>query len=134
APCGSGVAACACRGPNGVYCVVVPGGRVMTGLVCTRLPAPRPHRRGVAAVVSVLAVLACGDIITCAPAFAQQQLQLFNFPPSAPPRPKSKIAIERDKAGEQQQMLVKANEIDYDYANHRVSAVGNVQMYYRNST
>src|SRR5450756_2559286 len=31
-------------------------------------------------------------------------------------------------------MLVKANEIDYDYANHRVSAVGNVQMYYRNST
>src|SRR5450759_4909178 len=102
----------------------------MTGLVCTRPPAPRPrpHRRGVAAVVSVLAVLACGDMITCAPAIAQ--VQLFSFPQSPPPRPKSKIAIERDKAGEQQQMLVKANEIDYDYANHRVSAVGNVQMYY----
>jgi hypothetical protein len=71
----------------------------MTGLVCTRPPAPRPrpHRRGVAAVVSVLAVLACGDMITCAPAIAQQ---IFNFPQSAPPRPKSKIAIERDKAGE----------------------------------
>ena len=31
-------------------------------------------------------------------------------------------------------MLVKADEIDYDYANHRVAAVGNVQIYYRNST
>ena len=103
----------------------------MTGPVCARPPAPRPHRRGVAAVFSVLAVLACGDMMTCAPAIAQQ---VFNFPQSPPPRPKSKIAIERDKAGKQQQMLVKANEIDYDYANHRVSAVGNVQMYYRNST
>ena len=103
----------------------------MTGPVCARPPAPRPHRRGVAAVFSVLAVLACGDMITCAPAIAQQ---IFNFPQSPAPRPKSKIAIERDKAGKQQQMLVKANEIDYDYANHRVSAVGNVQMYYRNST
>ena len=28
-------------------------------------------------------------------------------------------------------MLVQANEIDYDYANHRVSAVGNVQIYYK---
>ena len=27
------------------------------------------------------------------------------------------------------QMLVKANEVDYDYTNHRVAAVGNVQIY-----
>ncbi|HEY1474073.1 MAG TPA: LPS-assembly protein LptD [Pseudolabrys sp.] len=46
----------------------------------------------------------------------------------------SPIAVEREKAGNQQQMLVKANEIDYDDVNHRVSAVGNVQIYYRNST
>ena len=31
-------------------------------------------------------------------------------------------------------MLVQAREIDYDYANHRVSAVGNVQIYYGGST
>ena len=31
-------------------------------------------------------------------------------------------------------MLVQASEIDYDYANHRVSAVGNVQIYYGGST
>ncbi len=30
-------------------------------------------------------------------------------------------------------MLVQAKEIDYDYANHRVSAVGNVQIYYKGS-
>jgi LPS-assembly protein len=31
-------------------------------------------------------------------------------------------------------MLVKAREIDYDYTNHRVAAVGNVQIYYGGST
>ena len=31
-------------------------------------------------------------------------------------------------------MLVQANEINYDYANKRVAAVGNVQIYYGNST
>jgi LPS-assembly protein len=103
----------------------------MAGPACARPPAPRPHRRGVAGVIAVLAVLACGGLFTCAPAFAQQ---IFSFPQSPPTPPKSKIAIEREQAGKQQQMLVKANEIDYDYANHRVSAVGNVQIYYRNST
>jgi LPS-assembly protein len=103
----------------------------MAGLVCARPSLPRPYRRGIAGLIAVLAILACGDVFTCAPALAQQ---VFSFPPNAPPRPKSGIAIAREKAGSQQQMLVKANEIDYDYTNHRVSAVGNVQIYYRNST
>ncbi len=34
----------------------------------------------------------------------------------------------------QPQMLVQANEVDYDYNNDRVSAVGNVQIYYNGST
>jgi len=29
------------------------------------------------------------------------------------------------------QMLLRANEIQYDYPNERVSAVGNVQVYYK---
>ncbi|HVV81131.1 MAG TPA: LPS-assembly protein LptD [Pseudolabrys sp.] len=33
-----------------------------------------------------------------------------------------------------EQMLVQANRIDYDYNNHRVSAVGQVQIYYSGST
>ena len=31
-------------------------------------------------------------------------------------------------------MLVQAHEINYDYTNHRVAAVGNVQIYYGGST
>ncbi|MGH7225126.1 MAG: LPS-assembly protein LptD, partial [Gemmataceae bacterium] len=66
--------------------------------------------------------------MAAAPALAQQQL---TFPKNPPPLKKSKAAIER--AG-QKQMLVQANTIDYDYANHRVAAVGNVQIYYGGST
>ncbi|MBV9488245.1 MAG: LPS-assembly protein LptD, partial [Verrucomicrobia bacterium] len=45
-------------------------------------------------------------------------------PHPVPPRPSDANA----------QMLVQADEIHYDYTNSRVSAVGNVQMYYRGST
>ncbi len=101
----------------------------MAGLASARPPAPRPHRRGVAAFVAVLSLLACGGLLASAPAFAQQ----LQFPQRPAPPPKSKIAIEREKSG-QKQMLVQAREINYDYVNHRVAAVGNVQIYYGGST
>jgi LPS-assembly protein len=50
-----------------------------------------------------------------------------------PGRPTDKAALTNPKTG-QPQMLVQANEIDYDYNNYRVSAVGNVQIYYNGST
>src|SRR5207245_5359918 len=37
-------------------------------------------------------------------------------------------------AGAEKLMLVRADEVDYDYTNTRVSAVGNVQIYYSGST
>jgi LPS-assembly protein len=46
-----------------------------------------------------------------------------------PPRPKPPV---RETTTENQ-MLVHAREIQYDYANERVSAVGNVQIYYNGS-
>jgi len=46
-----------------------------------------------------------------------------------PPRPKPPVR----KPTTQGQMLVQAAEINYDYANERVSAVGNVQIYYNGS-
>jgi LPS-assembly protein len=101
----------------------------MAGPACARPPAPRPRRRGVAGVIAVLAVLAGGSMLMGAPAVAQDLV----FPPRPGPPSKSKIAIEREKSG-QKQMLVQAREIDYDHTNHRVSAVGNVQIYYGNST
>jgi LPS-assembly protein len=47
-----------------------------------------------------------------------------------PPRPKPPVRAERS----QEQMLVRAEEINYDYTNERVSAVGNVQLYFGGST
>ena len=101
----------------------------MAGLIGTRPSGPRRYRRGVAIIAAVLGLLACGGLIASVPAAAQE----LTFPTRAPPLKKSKIALEREKSG-QKQMLVQATEIDYDYANSRVAAVGNVQIYYGDST
>ena len=101
----------------------------MAGLSCARPSAPRPIRRGVAVFIAVLGLLVCGGLFASAPVMAQQ----LQFPQRPPPPPKSKIAIERAKSG-QKQMLVQAREINYDHVNHRVAAVGNVQIYYGGST
>jgi LPS-assembly protein len=69
-------------------------------------------------------------MLVLAPAGAQQ----IAFPPKPPALKKSPYAVARDKSGEQKQMLVQADEINYDYTNHRVAAVGNVQIYYGGST
>src|SRR2546430_8382137 len=53
--------------------------------------------------------------------------QSFTYNPR-PPRPKP------PPAPNDGQMLVQAVEVDYDYNNQRVSAVGNVQMLDRKST
>ncbi len=89
---------------------------------------PSARRRGVRALVAVLALLA-GGTLALGPAHAQQ----LSFPQKPPQLKKSKYAIAREKSG-QKQMLVQAREIDYDYTNHRVAAVGSVQIYYGGST
>ena len=104
----------------------------MAGLASARPPAPRPHRHGAARIVAVLSLLACGGLFafeSLTPASAQE----LTFPQTAPSKPKSKFAIERDKSG-QKQMLVQAREINYDYTNKRVAAVGGVQIYYGGAT
>jgi LPS-assembly protein len=106
----------------------------MAVLHCTRPPVPRLKSsglgsRGAARVVAVLALLACWGVSLLAPVAAQE----LAFPPTPPPAKKSAITLEREKSGEKQ-MLVQAAEINYDYANHRVAAVGSVQIYYGGST
>ena len=101
----------------------------MARLISTRPSAPRPRSRVVAVAAAVLGLLACGAMLAPAPAPAQE----LRFPQRPPPPKKSKIALEREKSG-QKQMLVQAKEINYDYANNRVAAVGNVQIYYGDST
>ena len=100
---------------------------------CTRPPAPRLKqtmlkRRSAANLVAVLALLACGGLSALAPAAAQE----LTFPPVPPPVKKT-VKLDSDKSG-QKQMLVQAREINYDYTNNRVSAVGSVQIYYGGST
>ena len=111
----------------------------MAGLDRSRPPAPRPHRRGAMRILAVLAILACGGLIASVLAglevlgFTTAAAQELAFPRPPPPPKKTKAAIEREKSG-QKQMLVQAREIDYDHTNHRVAAVGNVQIYYGGST
>ena len=99
----------------------------MAGLFSARPSGPRPYGRGLMMLAAVLGLLAFDGLVASAPA---QELQ---FPQRPPPPRKSKIALEREKSG-QKQMLVQANEVDYDYTNNRVAAVGNVQIYYGGST
>ena len=61
------------------------------------------------------------------PASAQQAFRYNQLPPRPPKQP----ASQRTNDG---QMLVQATEVNYDYNNSRVAAVGSVQIYYNGST
>ena len=98
----------------------------MTGPVCAPSPAPRPSRRGAMRFFAVLALAACGWTFALAPASAQ----FLQFPATPPPVKKKAVLDQHGK----KQMLVQAREINYDYSNKRVAAVGNVQIYYGGST
>jgi LPS-assembly protein len=77
------------------------------------------------ALAVVLGLILAGllDLATTIPASAQG----FTYNP-LPPRPK------QPKPANDGQMLVQATEVDYDYNNSRVSAVGNVQMFYNGTS
>ena len=79
-----------------------------------------------ASIIALLAGLVFAgaiDVALTVPASAQGFV--YNpRPPKPPPRP----------ANNDGQMLVQATEVDYDYNNQRVSAVGNVQMFYNGTS
>jgi LPS-assembly protein len=96
---------------------------------------PVRRHRGCLAIASgsipvfVLAV-ALGLVVADAFGFAlttPAAAQSFTFNP-IPARPKT------PRAASDGQMLVQAVEVDYDYNNSRVSAVGNVQMFYNGTS
>jgi len=80
-------------------------------------------RGSVLALVLGLILAGALDLATTLPASAQG----FTYNP-LPPRPKPL------RAANDGQMLVQAVEVDYDYNNSRVSAVGNVQMFYNGTS
>jgi LPS-assembly protein len=80
-------------------------------------------RAALVAADLALVVAAISEIAAMVPANAQG----FIYNPSQP-HPKPPPAVNDG------QMLVQAVEVDYDYNNARVSAVGNVQMFYNGTT
>jgi LPS-assembly protein len=85
----------------------------------------RSRRRGHGgvAVMTALPAMALAAALAVPPARAQ-----LSFPPRPP------VAAPQPAKTGDPQMLVRADEIDYDYTNNHVSAVGNVQIYYNGST
>ncbi len=97
----------------------------MAGLPTARPSARRGRSHGAIPIVALIA-WALGTGFAAAPANAQ----VLAFPPT--PAPIKRATLPRQ--GGKDQMLVQARQIDYDYTNHRVAAVGNVQIYYAGST
>src|SRR6266700_2041407 len=127
-----------CGRPHRLFGLVVPGGRVVAVVAARQIGLPTFGRRttvrrhsGRSAAASgpvlalVLGVIFAGTlgIATTSPASAQS----FTYNPR-PPRPTP------PKAANDGQMLVQATEVDYDYNNSRVSAVGNVQLFYNGTS
>jgi LPS-assembly protein len=70
----------------------------------------------------ILSSMTCGVLMTTA---ASAQIFPYN---ALPPKPVTQ------RPANDGQMLVQANEVDYDYNNSRVSAVGNVQLFYNGTS
>jgi LPS-assembly protein len=75
--------------------------------------------------------LACACLALPRPAAAQDSTFL-TFKQQQRPTPAKSSSLTH--APGDAQMLVKADEVDYDYTNHRTAAVGNVQIYYNGAT
>jgi LPS-assembly protein len=103
----------------------------MAGLTTPGPPLWSCGPRAAATIVAAIASL-CVCLLAPQPAAAQQDFLTFKQQ-QRPNAPRGSSLLKRDDKGDAP-MLVKAGEVDYDYANHRVSAVGNVQIYYNGAT
>src|SRR5262249_53519378 len=124
--------------PHRLFGLAVPGGRVVAvvaalqrsvSALCRRAPARRNEMR-LSAGARVLAVVFAALIVSAGLDLAMMttaSAQGFSYNPQ-PPRPA------RPQVPVDNQMLVQAVEVDYDYNNSRVSAVGNVQLYYNGTS
>ncbi|MGY3446012.1 MULTISPECIES: LPS-assembly protein LptD [unclassified Bradyrhizobium] len=77
----------------------------------------------ISTLLAALIAVSALDVVASTPAAAQAFT--YNPRPPKPPRPPAK---------NDGQMLVQATEVDYDYNNSRISAVGNVQMFYNGTS
>ncbi len=83
-------------------------------------------RGGAAVLLALFAFIGCCCVLV--PERASAQIgSLLHFPPRPPPPVTPTPPADSP-------MLVQASEIKYDYSNSAVSAIGNVQIYYRGAT
>jgi LPS-assembly protein len=87
--------------------------------------------------VAAVGTLALASIallsIAMAPSALAQRGSIVSFPQRPKPA-QSGSGLLGAKKNQKDQMIVRATEMLYDYSNERVSAVGNVQIYYSGST
>jgi LPS-assembly protein len=91
--------------------------------VCRHGVRTADARRRFLALVLGLLLSGAFELVTSPTAFAQS----FTYNPR-PPKPVTQRPVSDN------QMQVQANEVDYDYNNSRVSAVGNVQLFYNGTS
>src|ERR1700681_1346102 len=127
-----------CGRPHRLFGLAVPGGRVVAVVAARQTGSPafgrrttvRRQRGRLAAASGPVLALVLGVILADAfgiAATSPASAQSFTYKPQ-PPRPKPPPAPNNG------QMLVQAVEVDYDYNNSRVAAVGNVQMFYNGTS
>lgn len=103
----------------------------MTASITTRSIVARcPCWRGAIGVFAI-AMMALGSF-NSQPAHGQQR-GIVQFParPKPPATPPGQGILGATKTNTTDQMLLRAGEVNYDYVNERVSAIGNVQVYYK---
>jgi LPS-assembly protein len=100
----------------------------MAGDASTRSSSVRRRVEQSALILLSVATLIAGCWAGVAPVLGQE---LLTFPKR--PAPPARNPASR-RQSEKAPMLLRATEIDYDYTNKRVSAVGNVQIYYAGNT
>src|SRR5689334_12265368 len=123
--------------PHRLFGLVVPGGRVVAVVAALQGRTPAFRRRmsvrrqwcraavwrPFCAVVLGLLLSGTFGLATSSEVFAQG----YTYNPR-PPKPVTQ------RPANDGQMLVQAGEVDYDYNNSRVSAVGNVQLFYNGTS
>src|ERR1700704_112080 len=125
-----------CGRPHRLFGLVVPGGRVVAVVAARQIGLPAFGRRTTVRRHSGRLAAASGPVLALLFGFAlafgigstmPAAAQSFTYNP-LPPKPKP-VPVANNG-----QMLVQAVEVNYDYNNSRVSAVGNVQMFYNGTS
>ena len=101
--------------------------------VSVQMRSNHRHLMRTAAIVFATVLTAGGPFAT-APAHGQAMIVDFPARPKPAGQSTRSVISTMQKKDSKEQMLVRADEINYDYTNESVSAIGNVQIYYSGST